>query len=187
MFFSPTTRGFYSIKIHGDNMPDDVVEISETVHRDLIAGQSAGGQIESGPDGTPYLVMPPPRSIVEIKMHAKSRVDAAAESARMQFVTRGAGQAWTYQRKETEAEALAADPSPDAADYPFLAACIPADGQTLQEVAATVLAARDAWLSVGATIEGIRRNAKAEVDAADNEGGVTSVLNAIVWPTAPGE
>ena len=61
MFYSPQTNGFF---LPGDNMPDDVVEITDELHQQLISDQTATGQmITLGPDGLPVLVdrpMPPP-------------------------------------------------------------------------------------------------------------------------------
>ena len=42
MFYSPTTGGFYTREIHGDNIPVDAVEITEAEHAALIEGQSLG-------------------------------------------------------------------------------------------------------------------------------------------------
>ena len=59
MFFSPSTRGFYSNALHGNNMPEDVVEITSTEHRTLLAAQSQGKRIEPDESGKPIAVTPP--------------------------------------------------------------------------------------------------------------------------------
>ena len=60
MYYSKTTGGFYTSSIHGENMPGDVVEISEEVHTALLAGESLGRRISTDKKGLPVLVDPPP-------------------------------------------------------------------------------------------------------------------------------
>lgn len=55
MYASKTTRGFYDAAIHGDNMPADVVEISNEDHAALLEGQSNGKLIEFDEAGYPFL------------------------------------------------------------------------------------------------------------------------------------
>jgi len=45
MFYSLKTGGFYDSKIHGKNMPSDVIKISKDQHRELLKQQSLGKQI----------------------------------------------------------------------------------------------------------------------------------------------
>lgn len=59
MFYSPTTRGFYSAAIHGGTMPEDAIEISEAEYSSLLSGQAAGKQITPGAGGKPKLTDPP--------------------------------------------------------------------------------------------------------------------------------
>lgn len=63
--FSPSTNGFYVTEIHGQNIPGDVVEVSEERHTELFNGQSAGKRIAAGPDGYPVLIDPPAPSAAE--------------------------------------------------------------------------------------------------------------------------
>ena len=135
---------------------------------------------DAGEPLPPGALPEPPLS--RLKADACLKIDIAAEAARMQFITPGEGQAWTYQRKEREAEAFIAASNPDAADYPVLAACIPGDGSDLATVAQTVLTARDAWLQVGAAIEGIRRAAKTQVEAAVDAAAIQTILDGLNWP-----
>lgn len=39
-FYSDSTKGFYDPEIHGDNIPDDVVEITDEDYNDRINNQS---------------------------------------------------------------------------------------------------------------------------------------------------
>lgn len=45
IFFSPSTRGFYTDEIHGEAMPADVQRISPGRHRQLLEAQAAGAEI----------------------------------------------------------------------------------------------------------------------------------------------
>ena len=60
MFYSPSTRGFYSQELHGNNIPADVVAIKQEEHTELLAGQSTGLVITTGTGGFPVLETAPP-------------------------------------------------------------------------------------------------------------------------------
>lgn len=45
MFYSKSTSGFYDMEIHGEAIPDDVVEITEEEWRDLLQAQTEGKSI----------------------------------------------------------------------------------------------------------------------------------------------
>lgn len=55
MYYSPSTGGFYSVEVHGDAIPDDSVEISDTAYQGLMNGQCLGQMIVAGSDGRPLL------------------------------------------------------------------------------------------------------------------------------------
>lgn len=55
MHYSASKKGFYSPDIHGENMPEDAVELSDEEYQELLDGQSAGEQIQTGDDGRPVL------------------------------------------------------------------------------------------------------------------------------------
>lgn len=60
MFYSKTTGGFYDTAIHGNNIPEDAVEITAEQHAALIEGQSQGKRIVADEAGHPVLADPPP-------------------------------------------------------------------------------------------------------------------------------
>lgn len=60
ILYSKDTGGFYSRNIHGDNIPTEVVEITEAEHQALLEGQSRGKIISADSSGRPVLVDPPP-------------------------------------------------------------------------------------------------------------------------------
>lgn len=58
MFYSKSTNGFYVEEIHGDNMPSDVIEITQELYNQLMAEQSTGRQISSDENGMPITIEP---------------------------------------------------------------------------------------------------------------------------------
>lgn len=54
-FFSQSTLGFYDDKIHAQ-MPDDVVEITDDKHREIMTSQSDGKVISADQDGNPIAI-----------------------------------------------------------------------------------------------------------------------------------
>lgn len=83
-FTSKSTRGFYAAEIHGDNMPADVVEISDEYHAELIASQSVGKIIDWSGD-IPMAVDPPPptleQEVEQFKAAIQSHMDSVAKDA----------------------------------------------------------------------------------------------------------
>ena len=67
MFYSKSTKGFYITEIHGENVPDDVVEITTEYHAMLIEGQGEGKVISPDADGKPILTDPPPLEYAELR------------------------------------------------------------------------------------------------------------------------
>lgn len=125
------------------------------------------------PDGLPLL-----------KASLKARLDADAEAERLRYITAGAGQAMTYQQKAAEAAACLADPEPDPADYPLLAAEIGITAETLAGVATVVHGQHQAWRVIGGLIEGARLNGKKEIDAAPTAEAAQAAFDAVEWPAA---
>lgn len=74
--YSPSTRGFYTREVHS-TIPDDVVEISEDQHAELLAGQAAGKIISAAADGTPVLQDPP----APTQQHQFDAISAALQDA----------------------------------------------------------------------------------------------------------
>lgn len=103
--------------------------------------------------------------VATIKATTNAKIDSRAEEVRLLFITPGAGQAMSYQRKEAEARAFLAG---GVAPTPFLDAEVDAllGTQTKTQVAETVVAQADTWLAVGSQIELIRRRAKTLINAA---------------------
>ena len=58
-YYDAKTGGFYSEKMHGKR-PKGAVKVSEELHAQLMAGQSAGKEIQADSKGRPKLGTPKP-------------------------------------------------------------------------------------------------------------------------------
>lgn len=58
MKFAASTGGFYSPDIHGDAIPSDAVDITDTLYAQILDGQAAGKQVVAGKGGKPALADP---------------------------------------------------------------------------------------------------------------------------------
>ncbi len=66
MLYSKSTGGFYDRAIHGDNIPEDAVDITSEQHAALLEGQSQGKIISADENGYPILIDPPPPTTEKI-------------------------------------------------------------------------------------------------------------------------
>jgi hypothetical protein len=77
VYFSPSTCGAYVPEIHGENMPADVVEVSESVWQSLLNELSTSPKkMSSRPDGQPVLIDPPPLDADELAAVERAWRDA---------------------------------------------------------------------------------------------------------------
>lgn len=79
MFYAQSTCGFYDTAIHGDNIPNDAVEITAEEHQALIDGQSQGKMIQADANGRPVLVDPPKTTAAEVWDRIKAERDRRVE------------------------------------------------------------------------------------------------------------
>lgn len=81
--FSKSTGGFYDVEVHGDRVPDDVVELTDDEHMALLIGQSAGKRIVADDDGRPVLRDPPPptreQQIAQIEAALQAEMERRAK------------------------------------------------------------------------------------------------------------
>lgn len=71
MFYSKSTGGFYDSQIHND-IPNDAMEISESIYKTLMDGQSSGKTIAPNKSGMPILIDSPSPSAENILLCVKS-------------------------------------------------------------------------------------------------------------------
>lgn len=133
-------------------------------------------------------VAAPEDDLATYKDKAKTAVDEAAETARLAWLTPGAGQTIEYQQTANNAVAVvAANVEPTAGQYPWLdaeQAALAAAGTivTKLETAKTIKGLYDAWVSAGAQIKETRRLAKLRVDVANTKGEVDAIQAGLTWP-----
>lgn len=80
MFFSPSTKGFYSLSTHGENIPDDVIEITLAQHQEALFQQSQG-KVLSVNGGNVVFLDQPQQSIIELKVAKNAQINLARASA----------------------------------------------------------------------------------------------------------
>lgn len=157
MFYSASTGGFYATEIHGDNMPADVVEITEEEHADLLGGQANGHKIECGDDGFPSLAAPNPPSLADLC----ASIDAAADAARSK-VAGDPLRAVEYEKAAAEAQAFKAAGYP-AGDVPRTVSAWAISGRTARQAADSILAEASAYSEALYQIREARLGAKEQV------------------------
>lgn len=140
---------------------------------EISAWMMSGGVIKP-----PIIIAP---TLPEAKDILKAQIDDEAESARLRYITGGAGQAMTYQQKAAEAAACLSEVDPQSVDYPLLAAEIGITAETLLGVAQVVFEAHQGWRQVGGIIEALRLSAKQAVDSAETEEGA-QIAALVEWP-----
>ncbi|RDJ18213.1 hypothetical protein B5K05_00480 [Rhizobium phaseoli] len=111
----------------------------------------------------------------------KARVDAAAESERLKYITPGAGQALTYAQKADQARAYLEAVSPVDEDYPLLSAEIGVTGATAAEVANVIRASFTAWQQIGSQIEATRLRAKKAIEGASDAESAIEAASNLTW------
>ena len=74
-YYSASTSGFYLKDVHGDNMPEDVIEVTEEEHFDLFSEKAIGYEIKPDENGKPHLVPipPPPEEVLPELTYADLR------------------------------------------------------------------------------------------------------------------
>lgn len=80
-FYSATTGGFYSSEIHGNDMPEDVVSITDDAWQKLCDGQAAGKVITATATGKPRLSDPPAPTEQELIVQAEDKKNALRADA----------------------------------------------------------------------------------------------------------
>ncbi|TPG77336.1 phage tail assembly chaperone [Pseudomonas arsenicoxydans] len=66
-YYSKLTRVTYLPNVHGDNMPGDVIPISEELYLSVIANPAAGKVRSHDANGLPMLIDPPAKTLAEIE------------------------------------------------------------------------------------------------------------------------
>ena len=129
-------------------------------------------------------------SLAGVKQQLLAQVDAEAETARLRFITPGAGQALEYEATERQARAYLAAGSPEPfepAVYPFIEAERQAVFTAIgtlpspADIVASVIDSAEAWMTIGAEIKRLRRSAKIAIEAAETTQAARAAA-VVAWP-----
>lgn len=110
---------------------------------------------------------------------ANVEIFRAVQGKRREFVTDLPAQVEVYKKKEAEARAYLADPSPDMADYPRLSDEVGVTAATADDLAALWVAMADAWDAADRAVEKARMVAKVAVASATATADVDAALAAL--------
>jgi hypothetical protein len=168
----------------------DDTPVNQGWHTSRFAAEQAVERMAQGlpPEvpGLPDQPLPEPvtgTALEALKETLRRGVDAAAEGARLRYITPGTGQAMVYLAKEEEARAVLAlqGPVPESV-YRLLEADV-AVGIAADVTAAAqqVIALATQWRAVAAIIEGVRLGAKAAITAAEDEAAARAAAQ-VAWP-----
>jgi hypothetical protein len=116
-------------------------------------------------------------------------VDADAETARLRYITAGAGMAMTYAEKKDQAlavlqmgEAAAnALANNGAAEFPTLSASVPLEAQSLYAAAQLVISKYEQWAALSRVIETTRLAGKKAISDASDVASAKAAYEAILW------
>ena len=134
MYFSKSTNGFYSREIHGNNIPDDAIEITSKEHAALLAGQAEGKRIVPDEQGRPVLADPPPAPPYVPQHVTRAQGKAALITAGLWDDVLAYVDAITDPTQQALARVALDDTTEWRRDSPFLATAAAALGLTDQQL-----------------------------------------------------
>lgn len=157
-----------------DEIPGGAVEITDDQYLSLINEPE-----KMRWDGSDLIeVEPQTKELSMLKNMAKGAIDDAAEIARARYATKNALQSMVYMEKAAQAQKYIDAGYPlDLFNYPFIQAEMDATGKTKEEAADAIIAARDAWVMIGAQVERHRLGGKKSVDDALDETQVNDAVS----------
>lgn len=179
MYYSKNTGGFYSLDIHGMNMPDDVVDISQELYEDLLTKQSQGKEIVADEDGFPIALDKPPLTHAQLIANQIKKINKDFELA-MQQITTGypPNEIASWSKQEAEARAYAVDL--DEASTPLLDALAQARGLTKVDLADRIIVKADLFATVSGQLIGKRQGLEDALNAL-TEDATAEDVEAINW------
>lgn len=84
-FYSRTAGQFYTLHVHGGNIPADSVEISDETYQQMLEGITAGKVVASTDDGFPILEDPPDKTTVEVIQELVAQVQSHLDTQARSF------------------------------------------------------------------------------------------------------
>ena len=173
-YYSKSTTGFYDSSIH-TTMPQDAVQISDTLYADLLNGQSDGQTITADTNGNPILVSPPTPTLDQVKA---TQIAIINQACQMELNTITApypsSEISTWPAQLADAIAYTAN---DQAPTPMLSPIAAASGQTVASLAALVLSKAAVYQAAAGAAIGKRQALTAEINAATT----VATVQAAVW------
>lgn len=125
--------------------------------------------------------LPPTDWLATAKKSANNEIDIKAGQARSKYITSVPGQSETYTAKYEDAKAFVAAGYPlNTTDYPWVKADSEAYGITPEQSANNIIALRNAWTNIGATVEKIRLGGKTQVNAATTVAEINTIVSQTV-------
>lgn len=176
--FSPTTGGFYRQDLHGDDIPEDSIEVSDEQRDTLIAGNGAGLQIVVV-DGVPQLAAPQAVPLAQTKASLCAQIDAAADAVYVAIGGPSPGRMAEYQQAKSDALTFKGNGYAGAA--PVTISCwAQAQGWTDQAACDDILATAAQWEGALQGIRAARLTGKASVNAAPDAAAAHATADAVV-------
>lgn len=101
IYYSKTTKGFYSTEINGTNIPSDKVEITKEYYNELFAEQSKGKEIKPDNNGYPIAVnrVPDPITWDQIKSQRDGLLKDSDWSVAVDVNPKPSKEAWLTYRQ----------------------------------------------------------------------------------------
>ena len=118
-------------------------------------------------------------ALAEAKATARAEITTRISAARSAMITTLPGQQMIYLAKEAEAARYIADPAPDLATYPMLAAEIGITAPDAWQLAQIWLSMADLWRQAAAQLEALRLGTAAAVEAAGTVGEVEAAMGVL--------
>ncbi len=172
MYYSKTARGFYHPEIHGENMPVDAVQISDTEYAALLDGQTSGQIMGADENGYPVLSAPEPPSLDQVRAAADAAMMGWIDGFLAQF-TAGVPPAelasWPV-KAERARQHIAGDPQP------MIAAEAALTGEDAMALAQKIVTKADAYEAIIARVTGLRRATEAAIAEAKTAKAVAAAL-----------
>ena len=115
-------------------------------------------------------------ALAEAKSAARAEITTRISAARSAMIITLPGQQMIYLAKEAEAARYIADPAPDLATYPMLAAEIGITAPDAWQLAQIWLGMADIWRQAAAGLEALRLATAAAIEAAGTVAEVETAL-----------
>lgn len=181
-FVSRSMRGFYSLEIHGKDMPDDVVAISDEDYSALLRAQSEGLIIDWSGE-LPVAVSPPPLTLTERSARQLSAITAERDRREAgAFQYRGRAIDCDPRAVQRITTAAMAAQAALAAGKPFALDWTCADNSVLPLDAAGVIGMPLALAAHADALHQHARMLKQQVMVADDEAALSAIDIYHGWP-----